>query len=299
MQIIDILVSSILSLIMFGVGLSLKIEEFIYVYRYPKAFLIALTSQMIALPMLAFFVVSFGSLPDEIKVGFIILAASPGGATSGFITHLFRANVALSISLTTVNSILTLFTIPIIVNLALHFFLGKSTTIILPFWETFVHILSIALIPAMLGLLVHRYYPKLTKRIEKPAKYLMIILLAIVFTVKTFAGKDSGGTGLTIQEVKLMLSPAILLNVLCLMTGYMLLKLTGFKHSDSLTAAIESGVHNTTLAFLIAGTILGNQEMVKPALVYSMFSFFTAVLFSLISSRIANHPYRIRTLPND
>ena len=299
MQIIDILVSSILSLIMFGVGLSLKIEEFVYVYRYPRAFFIALTSQMIVLPMLAFFVVNIGSMSNEFKVGFIILAASPGGATSGFVTHLFRANVALSISLTTVNSFLTLFTIPFIVNFALHLFLGKSTSIVLPFWETFFHILSIALIPATLGLLVHRYYPKWTKKIEKPAKYLMITLLAIVFTIKTFAGQDSGGTGLTIQEMKLILPSAFLLNVLCLIAGYMLLKLSGFRHPDSLTASIESGVHNTTLAFLVAGTILGSQEMVKPALVYSMFSFFTAVAFSFVSSKIANHSYNIRTLSND
>ena len=127
MQIIDILVSTVLGLIMFGIGLSLKISDFTNIAKYPKAFSLALASQMIALPLIAFLVASVANVPNEIKVGLVILAASPGGATSGFITHLFHGNVALSLSLTSINSFLTLFSIPFVVNLALQHFMGKST----------------------------------------------------------------------------------------------------------------------------------------------------------------------------
>lgn len=289
MQTIDILVSSVLALIMFGIGLSLSLKDFTNIALYPKAFATALTSQMIALPLLAFAVANVFDVSDEIKIGLVILAASPGGATSGFITHLFKGNVALSLSLTSVNSFLTLFSIPFVVNLALRYFMGKSSEMVLPFWDTFIHIFLIALTPAFLGLLLRKYCTSWAIKIEKPAKYIMMVLLFTVFTIKIFASENSGGSGLTNQDFKDILPPALLLNFLCLMIGYLLLKAVKLKHTDSLTAAIESGVHNTSLAFLIAGTVLQNELMVKPALVYSMFSFWTALLFGFISSRMAKH----------
>jgi bile acid:Na+ symporter, BASS family len=289
MQTIDILVSSVLALIMFGIGLSLTLKDFTNIALYPKAFITALTSQMIALPLIAFAVASFFDVSAEIKVGLVILAASPGGATSGFITHLFKGNVALSLSLTAVNSFLTLFSIPFIVNLALKHFLGQQSDIVLPFWDTFFHIFFIALIPAFCGVMLRRYRTDWAVRIEKPAKYVMMFLLFSVFTIKIFAGESSGGSGLTKSDFREILPPALLLNFICLMVGYFLLKAVSLKHPDSLTAAIESGVHNTTLAFLIAGTLLQNETMVKPPLIYSMFSFWTALLFGFIASKLTQH----------
>ena len=137
---VDLSVGSVLALVMFGVGLSLSLSDFMRVVRHPQAFFTALTVQMIALPSIAFVLTAVLPIPVEMKIGFIILAASPGGATSGFLTYLWRGNVALSLSLTAVNSALTLFSIPIIVNLALQLYLGKSTDLHLPFWETVGHI---------------------------------------------------------------------------------------------------------------------------------------------------------------
>lgn len=289
MHTIDLLVSSVLALIMFGIGLSLTLNDFTNIALYPKAFITALCSQMIALPLLAFATASLFQLSDEIRVGLVILAASPGGATSGFITHLFKGNVALSLSLTAVNSFLTLLTIPFVVNLALAHFMGQQSEIHLPFWETFIHIFSIALVPTFLGLLLRRYKTDWAIQIEKPAKYVMMFLLFTVFTIKIFAGQSSGGSGLTTVDFMEILPPALLLNALCLLTGYFLLKTVRLQHPDSLTAAIESGVHNTTLAFLIAGTLLHNETMVKAPLIYSMFSFWTALLFGFISNKLAHH----------
>ncbi len=289
MQIIDILVSTVLGLIMFGIGLSLKISDFTNIAKYPKAFSLALASQMIALPLIAFLVASVANVPNEIKVGLVILAASPGGATSGFITHLFHGNVALSLSLTSINSFLTLFSIPFVVNLALQHFMGKSTDIVLPFWDTSVHIFFIALIPASVGLLFRRFYPHWALKTEKPAKYVMMGLLLAVFTIKLFAGESSGGSGLKTTDIQTIMPSALVLNIACLLFGYYFLKAFGFRHSTNLTASIESGVHNTTLAFLIAGTLLQNQEMVKPPLIYAMFSFWTALLWGFFSSKIAKH----------
>ena len=270
---------------MFGVGLSLTLSDFANVIRYPRAFITALTAQMIGLPIIAFAISMLAPLPAEVKVGFIILAASPGGATSGFLTYLWRGNVALSLSLTAVNSLLTLFTIPIVVNLALKVFIGRSTELHLPFWETMSHIFLITIIPATGGVLLRRFYPVFAERISKPSKYVMLVLLGIVFTIKLFGGESSGGAGLDIHDFLLITPFALLQNAACLFFGYFFLKWMGLPHPSRLTAAMESGVQNTTLAFLIASVLLANQNMVKPALVYSLYSFWTACLFAYLANR--------------
>ncbi|MFN0035966.1 MAG: bile acid:sodium symporter family protein [Saprospiraceae bacterium] len=291
---VDVSVGSVLALVMFGVGLSLAFADFMRVVRHPRAFFTALTVQMLALPTIAFIITLLLPIPAELKVGFIILAASPGGATSGFLTYLWRGNVALSLSLTAVNSILTLFSIPIVVNMALHIFLDKSSDLHLPFWDTVGHIFFITIIPAFFGVLLRKYRPVFAERISKPAKYVMLTLLAIVFAIKLFGNESVGGTGLNAQDLVLLIPVGLLQNAACLLTGYFALRYMGLPHPARLTAAMESGVQNTTLAFLIAGNMLGNEEMVKPALIYSMFSFWTACIFAWTANKVAGKDTSLR-----
>lgn len=291
---VDVSVGSVLALVMFGVGLSLTFTDFMRVVRHPRAFLASLTVQMLALPTIAFVITMFLPIPAELKVGFIILSASPGGATSGFLTYLWRGNVALSLSLTAVNSMLTLFSIPIVVNLALRIHLGKSTDLHLPFWETVGHIFFITIIPAFFGVLLRKLNPVFAERISKPAKYVMLTLLAIVFAIKLFGSESVGGTGLTGRDILLILPVGMLQNAACLFVGYFALRYINAPHPSRLTAAMESGVQNTTLAFLIAGNMLGNAVMVKPALIYSMFSFWTACIFAWFSNKIAGKDTTLR-----
>lgn len=270
---------------MFGVGLSLTISEFTEIIKHPRAFLTALSVQMLGLPLLALLIGLIAPLPAEIKVGLMILAASPGGATSGFLTYLWRGNVALSLSLTSVNSFLTLFSIPVVVNFGLKVYMGHSTDLHLPFWDTVSHIFFITIIPATIGILLRRRYPVFAERISKPAKYVMLTLLGVVFTIKLFAGERHGGSGLSIQDFVTITPFALLQNGSCLFFGYFSMMWMGLPHPSRITAAMESGVQNTTLAFLIASNMLENQEMVKPALVYSMYSFWTACIFAYTANR--------------
>lgn len=279
-------------MVMFGVGLSLTLNDFANVIRYPKAFITALTAQMIGLPIIAFIISLVAPLPAEIKVGLIILSASPGGATSGFLTYLWRGNVALSLSLTSVNSFLTLFSIPVVVNLGLKVFLGRSTELHLPFWDTVNHIFFITIIPAMFGLLIRRHFPEFADRISKPAKYVMLTLLGVVFTIKLFAGEAQGGAGLTLDDFVQISPYALLQNASCLFFGYFFMQWRNLPHNSRITAAMESGVQNTTLAFLIASNLLQNETMVKPALVYSLYSFWTACIFAYSANKIHSEKER-------
>jgi BASS family bile acid:Na+ symporter len=285
-QFVDVAISTVLGLIMFGVGLSLSIGDFTRIVRYPRAFFTALTVQLIGLPLVAFSIQLFLSpLPEAVKVGFIILSASPGGATSGFLTYLWRGNVALSLSITSVNSFVTLFSIPLITNLGLMVFLGHSTELHLPFLETIRHIFSIAIFPALLGIGVRSQFPAFAEKFSKPARYVMLVMLAVVFIIKFTAGKENGGAGLTAHDF-LSISPfALLQNGFCLFLGYFVMQWMGLGHPSRLTAAMESGVQNTTLAFLITSNMLHDQEMIKPALIYSLFSFWTACLFAYFSNK--------------
>ncbi|MCS6929906.1 MAG: bile acid:sodium symporter family protein [Saprospiraceae bacterium] len=287
-QIVDLAVSAVLALIMFGVGLTLTVDDFIRIVRYPRAFFSALSAQMLGLPILAFLINLLAPLSPALKVGFLILSASPGGATSGFLTYLWRGNVALSLSLTATNSFLTLFTIPIVVNAALLFFLGRSTDLHLPFWDTVRQVFFITIVPAATGLVVRRYYPLFAQRVSRPARYVMLTLLAVVFFIKMFASEQYGGAGLTLHDFLTITPVALAQNAASLFFGYFFLRWVGEPHPSRLTAAFECGVQNTTLAFLIASILLGSEEMVKPALVYSSYSFWTACLFGIVSNRIAS-----------
>ena len=277
-NIFDVLITVVLAFIMLGIGLSLSLKNFRDIVYFPKAFIIGLSVQMLALPAIAFVIALFSGLPDEIKIGLIILAACPGGTTSGFLTYFFKGNVALSVSLTAINSLLTIFSIPLIVNFSINYFLGTRAVIHLSLIETVVQIFLITILPISIGMLIRKKAPVFAEKIQKPLKYILLVALGAVFTIVFFAGKKQGGTGITLQETMRILPWALLLNVACILCSYFVGFFTRLGVRNALTIMFEGAVHNTTLAFLVAGTLLHSSQMLKPALIYSMFSFWTAAI---------------------
>jgi bile acid:Na+ symporter, BASS family len=279
---IDVLLSTILALIMFGVGLSLTPRNFRDIFLFPKPLIVGLTSQIIVLPVFAFIIAFFSNMSLPFKVGLIILASCPGGTTSGLLTFFFKGNVALSIVFTSINSLITLFTIPFLVNLSLLYYYGKSTVIHLSYLETILQIFSVTIIPAGIGVWIRNRKPVFAIKAQRPVKTLLVIALGIIFVIYFFADKKSGGTGITMEEILNILPYALLLNALCMSWGFYLGKITKLGTKNSYTIGIEASVHNTTLAFLVAGTLLHDPDMVKPSLIYAMFSFWTAAIYSYI-----------------
>lgn len=278
---IDFLVSAVLATIMFGVGLSINFNDLSRIYRSPKAFILGLISQMIFLPLIVFAIIGFTDLPPVIKVGFIILSACPGGTTSGFVTVLFRGNVALSVSLIAVNSLLTLATIPLLVNLALTVFTGRHSPFELPLVQTFIQIFFITLLPAFTGVLLRYYREKIADRIQGPVRTVMIILFAGVYTLIAFADETKGGSGITSADLWSILPYAVIINFAGFAAGMAMgiIGKTGIR--TSWTIGVEVALQNTTLALLVAGTLIQSNEMVKPALVYALFSFWTALIYGI------------------
>lgn len=282
MSFVDILIGGILAFIMFSVGLSLTWRNFVVTFAKPRAYLGGLFLQIIALPIIAFTIASVANLPPAFKVGIMILSTCPGGTTSNFITYLLNANTALSISLTVTNSFLALITVPLIVSFSVNHFMGGQADITLPIGDTLRQIVTVILAPTFAGLLVRRYFPNFAVSTQRPLKWITVILLGILFIIKFFAGEDQGGTGITLSEIGQIIPYSVVGNFFNLLAGYGLATALALRTNDKLTMGVEVGIQNTSLAFLIGGTLLGNEDTLKPALVYAMFTFFTALIYGLI-----------------
>ena len=273
---------------MFGIGLSLTIKDFKQIVEDPRALVIGLTGQMIVLPIVAFILASIMNMPPEIKVGFVIIAASPGGATANLITYLLRANVALSISLTTINSFITLLTVPLIIYLGLRFFMGEGETINMPVGETILNIFVITIIPVTAGILVRYFKPLLAKRIERPGRFILPILFLLIYiTAVGLSSEKQGGLG-SVSMVYLKVLPwALIMNILGMVTGWLSARGFGYGKDTQITLSVEIGIQNSALAITIASSalFLDNPTMAIPAIVYGLFTFLSALVFGLIIKR--------------
>ena len=283
---VDFLISFVLALIMFTIGSSLKPGQFMAVAKRPKAVALGLALQMMFLPLMTFALVNMMPLAVEFKIGLMIVSFCPGGTTSNLVVYLLDTDVPLSIYLTSINSFLILITVPFFTYLTLTHFTGSGDHIHLPVGNTIVKVICIILLPVMLGMWIRRIWPKLIARIQRPFKYASIILLAAIFTIKFLAPSSQGGSGIVWSEVQTILPMALSIHFLAMVLSYYLAKGILSDHNSCVTISIEVGLQNTTLALLITSTILGSEEMAKPALVYALFSFFTTFAYGYLTKRV-------------
>ncbi len=265
-----------LGIIMLGLGLTLTLEDFKRVTRYPRAMTIALVCQMMLLPMLCFVIVKFSGLPPELGVGLLLLAASPGGPTANLYSHLSNGDVALNITLTAVNSVLTLFTLPFIVNLSMEYFMGAGQYIPLPFSKV-VEVFVIVLVPVSIGMLLKSKRPAFAARMEKPVKIISALLLLVIIVSVTIREKQ-----LLVDHFAQLGVPVLLFNVLSLATGYYVPLLFKVEKKQAVAIGMEIGIHNGTLAIFIALNVLNYSAMSIPPAIYSLLMFFTAAAFGFL-----------------
>lgn len=276
----------VLALIMFGMGTSLTGNDFRNIFLQPKAVIIGLICQMLLLPAVAIGLAAISGLPAEFQVGLVLISACPGGAVSNLLSYLLKGNLALSVSMTSINSFLVIFTIPLIVNIALSSFSGQSTDLVMPFWKTVINILLITVIPCILGVLVRYRFPAFAAKLQSPLKVAMPVLLAVAMVAAIFLEKKAG-VPITSQEYISVLPWALALNFVGMFGGLGIARLLGLNGPKRLTIGLEVGLQNSGLAIAVAtsANLLGDPRLAVPASVYALFSFFTAVLFGLIVNR--------------
>lgn len=262
-----------LGVIMLGLGLSLQIADFKRVVSYPRAVMVGLAAQMLILPAICLGIAHAFALPPELAVGLMLLAASPGGATANLFSHLAKGDVALNITLTAVNSLLSLVTMPLIVGLSMQHFMGTEKAIPLQF-DKILSVVAVILVPVVIGMLVRSKRPDLARRLDKPVRIVSAVFLLLVIAAAVF--KQRGELGEQFAEVGLA---ALAFNLASLAVGYFLPRVFGVMRKQAVAIGMEIGIHNGTLAIALALTVLENQRMSTPPAIYSLIMFFTAGAF--------------------
>lgn len=262
-----------LGIIMLGLGLSLTLDDFRRVTKYPKAMTVALACQMILLPALCFFLVKFSGLEPALAVGMMLLAASPGGATANLYSHLSNGDVALNISLTAINSVLTLFTLPVIVNFSLDYFIDSGQYVPMQFSKV-LEVFGIVLIPVTIGMIIKNQFINFAARMERPVKIASAVILIIIIVSVTISEKQLLADYFTVLGV-----PVLLFNLMSLASGYFIPRWLNIDKRQAIAIGMEIGIHNGTLAIYIALSVLVSSSMAVPPAIYSLLMFFTAALF--------------------
>lgn len=262
-----------LGIIMLGLGLSLTIGDFTRVAKHPKAVFIALVCQLLLLPAICFGLVLAFNLSPVLAVGMMMLAASPGGSTANLYSHLFRGDVALNISLTAINSVIAVVTLPLITNLAIAYFLPGDATLGLQLGKT-IEVFVIVLAPVAIGMLVRSWRPQFADRMDKPVRIASIVILIVVI-----AGAIVSNLDMLLENLGQLSLITVLFCLLSLSVGFFVPRLFKVERKQAIASSFEIGIHNATLAIVIAQTVLGNMELSLPAAVYGVLMFFVALAF--------------------
>ncbi len=265
-----------LGTIMLGLGLSLTTDDFKRVLQYPKAISIALMCQMLLLPALCLLLVVLFDLPPALGVGLMLLSASPGGATANLYSHLSNGDVALNISLTAINSVLTLFTLPLIVNFSLGFLMDSDQYVPMQFAKI-IEVFAIVLTPVLIGMLVRSKAPAFATKMDKPVKITSALFLLLIIVSVTI--RERGMLVTSFNQIGL---PVLAFNVLSMALGYYVPLLFNVGKRQAIAIGLEIGIHNGTLAIYIALNVLQNSTMSVPPAIYSLLMFFTAAAFGFL-----------------
>jgi bile acid:Na+ symporter, BASS family len=270
-----------LAVIMLGLGLGLTLEDFRRVVVYPRAAVIALSCQMLVLPTACFGLLLLFDLPPALAVGMMLVSASPGGTTANLYSHLFGGDVALNVSLTAVNSVISAVTFPLIANLAIAYFLGNGNTVGLSFQGT-AQIFAIVLLPVALGMLIKARSGLLAGRMNKPVKILSVIILAAIIVWAIAQQRD-----VIIDQFRSAGAASLAFSILSLATGYWVPRFFGVTGRQALASCMEIGVHNVAipLAVSLSPALLNSPEMAIPAAVYGALMHPAAIAAGLAARR--------------
>lgn len=265
--------------IMFGMGMTLTPADFMRVIRRPKAKLIGLLNQLLLLPLTALGLVYACGLSGELAVGLMLVAACPGGPTSNIISHLSKGDTALSVTLTAVSSVITVFTIPLIVGWSLRHFMLEESAIPFQFTKMFLQLTVVTILPISMGMFAHARKPLFTARMQRSVNVFSILFLTLIIVGAVLQEENLVGQFLEAGPA------AILLNVLTMGIGFGVAALAGLPSRQRVTISIESGIQNGTLALGIALGLLDSPRIAVPAVVYSLLMFFTGALIIVWRSK--------------
>lgn len=283
-----------LSIIMLGMGLSLDRRDFSNIARYPKPVFAGLISQIFLLPILTFTIFYFTDLNPYVKVGFILITACAGGSATNIITHMLKCNLALSISLTSINSLIVLITLPLVVKLGMVFFLGVEKSIHLSVSDTVLNILATIIIPTLIGMSIRYYFFHFAVKSQKALRIILPLILFSVFVIMIFIeDKDSQKN---ISDYLYLIPWALFLNFMSMLVVYVFSKLLKLGAKNSITISIEVGLKNSIVGIFVAESLLNNHDMAMVSVIYGSVTFFSTLLFGYLAKRLELIGFSYRNL---
>lgn len=253
--------------IMFGMGLGLRPADFRRVIFSPKAKLLGLSLQLLALPALAFALASAFRLPGDLAVGLMLVAACPGGPTSNIISHLSRGDTALSVSLTAVSSVITVFTIPLVAAFSMAHFLADEAAVHLPFWKSLAQLMAVTVVPIVTGMWVHARRPGFSRRMASPVNLFSLVFLGLVIVAAVLREPDLAA------QIAAVGPAVVSLNLFGMALGFGAAAFFRLPRPQRVSISVEVGIQNATLALAIALGILDSPRLAIPAVVYGLFMF--------------------------
>jgi len=268
-----------LAVIMLGLGLGLVVDDFRRVLVTPRPVFVGLACQMLLLPVVCWGIAVGFALPPELAVGLMLLAAAPGGATANLYSHLARGDVALNITLTATNSLLSLVTLPLVIRFSLVWFLGEDRAIPLQAGKV-LQVFAIVLIPVAIGMGIRAARPAVALGLERPVRILSVLFLGSVIVGAVIAERDQ-----VLYYLRLVGLAALVFNLASMAVGYLVPRLVGVSERQAIAIGMEIGIHNGTLAMTIATTVLESSVMRVPAAIYSLVMFVTAGIFAALLAR--------------
>ena len=274
LPVVELLLPLALGFIMFALGLTLVVDDFRRLLTRPKAVLAGLVGQVLVVPAAAWGIALAWGLPAEMAVGLMILAACPGGVSSGLLTHLARGDTALSITLTAITSVAAVATVPFIVDLSLRHFMNSGAGIEFPLASMVRGVFLLTTVPVVLGMGLRAWRPAFAMRVEVAAGRIatalfVLIVLATFFSQRQVLAENLGSLG-----------PAtVLLNLLVIGAGFGLAAGAGLDRRDRIAVATECGLQNAGLGIFIASALLQSPAMTVPSVVYALVMNFGAIAF--------------------
>ena len=280
MDISSVILVLVLALIMFGMGLSLTIEDFKRVLQVPKGIITGLVNQLVFLPLLGFSIASLLALSPQLSVGLMLLAACPGGTSSNIITHLAKGDSALSVSLTAVSSLISIFTIPLIVSFAITNFMVSDQQVEVDKLMMIGQLLIIVIIPVSIGMLIKAFRPNFALLMDKPVRKLSTAMLILITAALIY--KDRTNVIPYFQQAGIA---AMMLNFLSLGLGFLTARLVRLNRPQSICVAIESGIQNSGLAVTLAIVTLQNVAFSITPGVYTLVMYVTGFVVIFFGQR--------------
>lgn len=269
-------------LIMMGMGLSLVPNDFKRILKYPKAVSVGLLNQLILLPIIGFTLANIMPLEPEYAVGVMLLVLCPGGTTSNMFSHIAKGDVALSVTMTAVASLITVFTIPVVLNLSLVHFMGEGSEFQLPLIPTIISLMGLTIVPIAIGMLIKYFAPRFADSSQVLVSRFGILFLTLLIIFLTYVQQD------IVVSAFIATGPvSLILNISTMALGYYSSRWFGLNAAQTTSVTIEVGLQNSTLSMFMALTLLANYKMSFTPAIYTLVMLFTAgVLVRFLRARV-------------